>query len=160
MRQRPGCVHSAGGGGVSVFAVSTTPLEQMNPAEELANAAAGALVVFEGRVRDHSDGKKVVSLEYQAYEELACSEGTEIIKEAQTRFDILDAKCVHRVGQLDVGELAVWIGVVAAHRAEAFRACEYIIDQIKLRVPIWKKEFFADGDGEWVNRPASSGVDP
>ena len=143
-----------------MFAVSATPLEQTNPAGELSNAAAGALVIFQGRVRDHSDGKRVVGLEYQAYEELACNEGNEVIKEAKERFDILDAKCVHRVGRLDVGELAVWIGVTAAHRAEAFRACEYIIDQIKLRVPIWKKEFFADGDGEWVNRPTSSEVDP
>ena len=142
-----------------MFAVSTTSLEQMNPAGELADAAAGALVIFQGRVRDHSDGKKVVGLEYQAYEELACNEGTEIIKEAKARFDILDAKCVHRVGQLDIGELAVWIGVVAPHRAEAFRACEYIIDQIKLRVPIWKKEFFEDGDSAWVNCSASSGVE-
>lgn len=143
-----------------MFAVAATPLEQMNPAGELVDAAAGALVIFQGRVRDHSDGKKVVGLEYQAYEELACKEGTEVIKEAKARFDILSAKCVHRVGRLDVGELAVWIGVTAAHRAEAFRACEYIIDQIKLRVPIWKKEFFADGDADWVNRPASSGIDP
>ena len=143
-----------------MFGVSATPLEQMNPAGELADAAAGALVIFQGRVRDHSEGKKVVALEYQAYEELACNEGTEIIKEAKARFDILDANCVHRVGQLDIGELAVCIGVVAAHRAEAFRACEYIIDQIKLRVPIWKKEFFEDGDSGWVNCSASSGVAP
>jgi molybdopterin synthase catalytic subunit len=130
-----------------MFSISRQPI---NPST-LANPRAGALVTFEGWVRNHEDGRQVVALEYECYEELALKEGNRILAEALEKFEILDARCIHRVGRLDIGEIAVWIGVSAEHRAEAFRACQYIIDEVKGRVPIWKKEHYADGDSDWVN---------
>lgn len=119
-----------------------------------ASPRAGALVTFEGHVRNHNDGRAVVSLEYEAFEALALEEGNRILAEALQRFPVTAAACVHRVGKLAIGEIAVWIGVSAAHRSAAFSACEYIIDEVKARVPIWKKEHYADGNAEWVNAAA------
>ena len=93
----------------------------------------------------------VTRLEYEAFEALAVKEGERIVEEARQRFPILQAACVHRVGSLDIGELAVWVGVSAQHRDEAFAACRYIIDEVKHRVPIWKKEHYLNGDSGWVN---------
>ena len=119
--------------------------------EELLSAACGAYASFEGWVRDNNDGHDVQHLEYQAYEALALKEGQRILAEAAKQFPIEHAACVHRVGQLEIGDMAVWVGVSSAHRDEAFRACRFIIDEIKHRVPIWKKEYYADGDSGWVN---------
>lgn len=110
----------------------------------------GGLVTFEGRVRDHNHGRKVSRLEYEAFKEMAILEGQKIIDEALKQFNIEDAYCVHRVGSLEIKDLAVWIVVYSEHREAAFRACEYIIDQVKTRVPIWKKEFYLDGKTDWV----------
>jgi len=101
-------------------------------------------------VRDHDGGRAVTALVYEAYEGLAVDEGERILGEALERFPAEAAVCVHRLGRIDVGETAVWIGVSAAHRKAAFAACEYIIDELKSRVPIWKKELYADGDAAWV----------
>ncbi len=136
-----------------MFTISSTPLEELDLTADLQDSAAGALVTFEGWVRSHNEGRPIRQLEYQAYEALASKEGTRILDEVKTRFEVIAARCVHRVGTLNIGEMAVWIGVIAAHRADAFRACEHIIDQIKLRVPIWKKEFYEEGDSGWVNAP-------
>ncbi len=118
----------------------------------MSNPRAGAMVCFEGWVRGHHQKKKVVALEYECFEKLAVKEGRKIIMEAREQFGILEARCVHRVGRLKVGETAVWIGVVAEHRHAAFRACEYIISQVKIRVPIWKKECYSTGDSGWVEQ--------
>ena len=136
-----------------MFTISSTPLEELDLTADLKDSAAGALVTFEGWVRNHNEGRPIRQLEYQAYEALASKEGTRILNEVKTRFEVIAARCVHRVGTLNIGEIAVWIGVIAAHRADAFRACEHIIDQIKLRVPIWKKEFYEEGDSGWVGVP-------
>jgi len=90
-------------------------------------------------------------VEYEAFAPLALREGARILSEARARFGLERACCAHRVGELQIGELAVWVGVSAAHRGEAFDACRYIIDQVKHRVPIWKKEYYAEGDSGWVN---------
>jgi molybdopterin synthase catalytic subunit len=113
-------------------------------------AAAGGFVTFEGRVRDHNNGRSVHGIEYEAFAEMAVREGEALIAETLQRFDILSAAAIHRTGRLDVGDVAVWVGVAAAHRGEAFRACEFIMDEIKKRLPIWKKEQYADGEREWV----------
>jgi molybdopterin synthase catalytic subunit len=118
---------------------------------ELADSACGGFAAFEGWVRDHNDGRRVMSLEYEAHAALAVREGERIIAEAVDRFGIRHALCAHRVGALNLGELAVWVGVSAEHRDEAFRACRYIIDEVKHRVPIWKKEHYESGDSGWVN---------
>lgn len=110
----------------------------------------GGIVTFEGRVRNDNHGRKVKKLEYEAFPEMAESEGMKIIQEAKALFAIEEAYCVHRSGTLTIRDLAIWIVVYAKHREAAFRACEYIIDQVKTRVPIWKKEFYVDGDTDWV----------
>ena len=119
--------------------------------KSLAASAAGGFAAFEGWVRDHNEGRKVQSLEYEAFEDLAVREGERIIAEALRRHGALRARCVHRLGALAIGDLAVWVGVAASHRAEAFAACRQIIDEIKHRMPIWKKEQYVDGDSGWVN---------
>lgn len=111
----------------------------------------GALVCFEGWVRDHHAGKPVCALDYQAYAALAQSEGQRVLAEACERFAIADAVAVHRVGALQLSDVAVWVGVGAAHRDAAFAACRWTIDEIKLRVPIWKREHYADGISEWLH---------
>lgn len=118
---------------------------------ELADDAAGGYVAFEGWIRNHNDGEDVVRLEYEVYEPIAIKEGEKVIAEAMQKFPVLRAACVHRSGLLEIGECAVWVGVSAAHRDEAFQACRYIIDQVKVRLPIWKKEYYANGDSGWVN---------
>ena len=97
-------------------------------------------------MRDHNEGRRVRQLEYEAFEPLAIKEGERIIAEAVARFGVEHAACVHRIGELEIGEMAVWVGVSARHREEAFRACRYIIDEVKHRVPIWKKEHYVNGD--------------
>jgi molybdopterin synthase catalytic subunit len=139
------------GTAVSVFRFSHTPVETRALSAELADPACGGYASFEGWVRDSNEGQHVRHLEYEAFEALAVREGERIIAEAIARFGVVHAACVHRVGDLKVGELAVWVGVSAPHRDEAFRACRYIIDAVKHRVPIWKKEHYVSGDSGWVN---------
>ena len=126
----------------------------------LENPGAGGYCAFEGWVRNENEGHTVERLEYEAYEPLAVAEGAKVLAEARQRFPYLEARCVHRVGLLEIGECAVWVGVAAKHRDEAFKACRYIIDEIKHRLPIWKKEHYVNGDSGWVNceRCASHGI--
>jgi molybdopterin synthase catalytic subunit len=133
------------------FSFSAAPLEPERCRDALADPACGGYASFEGWVRDHNDGRRVRRLEYEAFEALAIKEGERIVAAAIERFSVRRAACVHRIGDLGIGELAVWVGVSAEHRDEAFAACRYIIDEVKARVPIWKKEFYADGDSGWVN---------
>jgi molybdopterin synthase catalytic subunit len=118
---------------------------------ELADPACGGYASFEGWVRDHNEGQQVLRLEYEAFAPLALREGERIIAEACERFAVPGILCVHRVGLLEIGGLAVWVGVSAPHRDEAFRACRHVIDEVKHRVPIWKKEHYVGGDSGWVN---------
>ena len=134
-----------------MFEISTAALVPETLQEILDDESAGARVVFEGRVRNHNEsGRRVLRMEYQAYDELARKEGARVLAEARERFQVREARCSHRVGMLEVGEMAVWVGIAAAHRRAAFDACRYVIDEVKKRVPIWKKEYFADGESEWV----------
>lgn len=119
--------------------------------DRLSNPAAGAYCGFEGWVRNHNEGQQVLRLEYEVYVPLAVREGETILDEARAKFSVLHADCVHRAGLLEIGDCAVWVGVTAAHRDEAFHACRYIIDAVKVRLPIWKKEYYANGDSGWVN---------
>jgi adenylyltransferase/sulfurtransferase len=114
-------------------------------------AEAGGFAAFEGRVRNHNEGRRVTGLEYEAFEALALEDGARILAAAVRRHDVLAAQCVHRLGALAIGDVAVWVGVAARHRAEAFAACREIIDEIKHRLPIWKKEHYEGGDSGWVN---------
>ncbi|HKZ74792.1 MAG TPA: molybdenum cofactor biosynthesis protein MoaE, partial [Steroidobacteraceae bacterium] len=136
---------------VDTFRFSHTPLDIAQLRAMLADPACGGYAAFEGWVRNHNEGARVTRLEYEAFEPLAVKEGERIIAEAAARFGVEHARCVHRIGDLAIGELAVWVGVSARHRDEAFRACRYIIDEVKHRVPIWKKEHYENGDSGWVN---------
>jgi molybdopterin synthase catalytic subunit len=105
----------------------------------------GALCLFLGVVRRENEGRTVVRLEYEAYEEMALPQMEEIAAQARERFGVTDVRIVHRLGVLEVGEVSVAVAAASPHRAEAFAACRYAIDTLKARVPIWKKEFYADG---------------
>jgi molybdopterin synthase catalytic subunit len=133
------------------FSFSHTPIQIEALRDALADPQAGGYASFEGWVRNHNEGHGVTRLEYEAFELLANKEGERIVAEAIERFGVLKAACVHRVGSLAIGEIAVWVGVSSRHRAEAFAACRYIIDEVKHRVPIWKKEHYVNGDSGWVN---------
>jgi len=133
------------------FSFSSAPIDTARGHEALADPACGGYATFEGWVRDHNEGRAVRRLEYEAYAALAEREGERIVAEAIVKFGVQHAACVHRIGDLGLGEMAVWVGVSSRHRAEAFAACRYIIDEVKHRVPIWKKEHYVDGDSGWVN---------
>ena len=133
------------------FRLSETPFDVASLRAELLDARVGGYASFEGWVRDHNDGRPVDGLRYEAYAALAETEGERILVEACARFDILDARCVHRTGDLALGELAVWVGVAAAHRDAAFAACRFVIDEVKARVPIWKRERYADDTAAWLH---------
>lgn len=143
-----------------MFSISHAPLDPQALRASVQNVEAGGFVAFEGWVRNHNEGKTVERLEYEAYEAVAVSEGNAILAEATERFGLLEARCVHRAGTLELQDMAVWVGVSTAHRGEAFDACRYIIDSVKHRLPIWKKEHYTDGDSGWVNceRCAHAGI--
>lgn len=112
----------------------------------------GALCVFTGVVRNHNDGKSVLYLEYEGYEEMVVSIFVEIAAEARTRFGVSRVRIVHRLGRMEIGETSVAVAVSSPHRGEAFEACRFAIDTLKHKAPIWKKEFYADGSS-WLEGP-------
>jgi len=136
---------------VSRFRLSEVPFEIAPLRGRLLDDRVGGYASFEGWVRAHNDGRAVTGLHYEAYAALAEREGEAIVEEALGRFEILHAACVHRTGELGIGELAVWVGVSAAHRDAAFAACRWIIDEVKARVPIWKRERYVLGDAGWLH---------
>jgi molybdopterin synthase catalytic subunit len=133
------------------FRFTQTAIDTAGGRRELQDLGAGGYVSFEGWVRDQNEGQEVTRLEYEAYQELAVKEGDRIVAEALRRFPVKHALCIHRVGSLSLGEMAVWVGVSSAHRGEAFDACRFIIDEVKHRLPIWKKEHYRSGNSGWVN---------
>lgn len=139
------------------FDISAATIDPEALKRRLPSASAGACVCFEGWVRNHNEGEPVTALEYETHAELARLEGDKVLGEAMEKFAVERVECVHRVGLLEIGDCAVWVGVSAAHRGAAFDACRYVIDEIKQRLPIWKKEHYASGASGWVNcaTPAS-----
>ena len=111
---------------------------------------SGAIVVFLGTTRDHHEGRRVVRLEYEAYEPMALRELERLEREACTMFEIVGCTIVHRLGVVPLAEASVVVVVVSAHRGPAFDACRWAMDELKRAVPIWKKEHFAEGGAEWV----------
>lgn len=133
-----------------MFSISDKSLNRDELHQTLSNKAAGAIVVFEGWVRNHNEGKQVSSLEYQVYKELALKEGERILEEAKIKFNLHAVMSVHREGHLALGDIAIWIGATASHRDDAFKATRYVIDEIKHRLPVWKKEHYLNEKPEWV----------
>lgn len=117
---------------------------------EVAAPDYGGVATFLGLVRNHHEGKAVLGIEYSAYEEMAESVSEAVVAEARARWPVRIA-LLHRIGELEVGDVAVAIAAAGAHREEAFAACRYVIEEVKRRVPIWKRERFVDGTVEWVN---------
>jgi molybdopterin synthase catalytic subunit len=124
--------------------------------------SAGAIATFDGCVRDNSAGRRTLYLEYEAYESMAHAKLREIAAEIHAKFAIDRVAIAHRLGRLEIGETSVFIAISAPHRAAAFDACRFAIDTLKRTVPIWKKEYFADGavwaDGELPSPPADSAI--
>jgi molybdopterin synthase catalytic subunit len=141
------------------FSISSDPLDPVALKAQLERTHAGACVTFEGWVRDVNDGEAVNALEYETHAALAETEGAKVVAEALDRFAIETAVCVHRVGLLAIGDCAVWAGVSAGHRGAAFDACRYIINEVKHRLPIWKKEHYASGSTGCINC-ATPAVEP
>lgn len=137
------------GSSQNVYRITRDKVLTAELADSLKSRQAGAVVVFEGIVRDQSRGRKTLYLEYEAYEPMAIRKMEEIGEEARNKFEIENVGIIHRVGKLEIGETSVAIVVTAAHRQPAFEACHYAINRLKQTVPIWKKEFFEDG-GVWT----------
>lgn len=133
-----------------MFELTNLPINIAYLPPGLKKSHHGSLVTFEGFVRDINEGKKVRSLEYQAFHEMAEVEGQKIMNEALKLFGVSDLYAVHRYGHLEIGEVAVRVAVFSMHRKEGFLASQYCIDEIKKRVPIWKKEHYLLGPSEWV----------
>lgn len=129
--------------------LKATAIELGELVAQVESPAKGGVACFLGAVRNHQGGRQVLRLEYSAYEEMAEAECARIVAEAKDRWDCSVA-VAHRIGSLEVGDTAVAIAAAAAHREEAFAACRYVIEEVKRRVPIWKREFYADGSVEWV----------
>lgn len=117
----------------------------------LSNLTCGAVVTFDGRVRNHNDGKEITNLYYECYYPMALKVMNEIKEETHKKWDVKNIIAIHRIGNVPIGEIAVWIGVSSVHRKEAFNACEFMINEIKHKVPIWKKETYIDGVSNWVD---------
>jgi molybdopterin synthase catalytic subunit len=132
-----------------MFSLTREPIDTTRISRSLQRPEDGALVVFEGVVRDHARDKAVRFLEYEAYESMALKKLEEVGAMARSRFDIRDIAVVHRLGHMEIGEASTVIVVASAHRGAAFEACRFAIDTIKEIVPIWKKEFYTDGE-VWI----------
>lgn len=140
---------SGGSGRAAHVALVREPIDSAGLAKALKLGEDGAVVVFDGIVRNHTRGRTTRHLMYEAYEAMALDQMRKLAAEAVERFAVRDVAVVHRLGQLGVGETSVLIVVASAHRAAAFDACRWLIDTLKSTVPIWKKEFFEDG-AVWV----------
>jgi molybdopterin synthase catalytic subunit len=125
------------------------PIQAQLVVQQLVGPADGAVVTFEGVVRDHARGKAVLYLEYEAYEPMASTQMEAIVHNALEKWPVRNMAIVHRLGRLEIGECSVLIAVVSEHRKAAFEACQFAIDALKQQVPIWKREFYTDG-AAWI----------
>lgn len=128
------------------FALLDKPINDRRLKLALLNDQSGALATFEGWVRNHNNARPVTKLTYYGYEKLAINQGEKLITQAKQQFDIINAVAIHRIGDLEIGDMAVWIGVTAHHRYPAFDACRWLLDAIKADIPVWKQEFYADSE--------------
>ena len=132
-------------------AMVTHPIDSAALLSEVAASSNGATVLFTGSVRELSDGREVSGIDYDAYETMAAEELSRIVREASERFDTQHVVAEHRIGSLALGEVSVAIAVGHPHRGPAFDAARYVIEEIKLRLPVWKQELFTDGTRAWVD---------
>ena len=130
--------------------ITRDPIDSAALLGSVPGASDGAVLLFLGVVRDHNQGRAVEALEYQAYEPMAAAELERIVAEARERWDVGGISAVHRVGALDIGEASVAIAVASPHREEAYAASRFVIEELKRRLPVWKREGYVDGDRAWV----------
>ncbi|MEN8662752.1 MAG: molybdenum cofactor biosynthesis protein MoaE [Lentimonas sp.] len=142
------------------FKLTETTIEPSALRLAMLDLSAGGYCSYEGWVRDHNEGKAVASLHYNGYPQLAPAIAVTILNEAKEKFHLIDAAVAHRIGALTTGDIAVWIGVTAHHRGDTFLACRYIIDNVKHRLPIWKKEVYTDGSEAWIESNHCGCADP
>ena len=133
------------------FALLDEAIDDQRLKDFLQDEQCGALATFEGWVRNHNNDSRVTSLTYYGYEKLAINQGKRIIEEAKRLFDIENAVAIHRIGALQIGDMAVWVGVSSKHRYPAFDACKWILDTIKADIPVWKQEFYQDEPSKWLS---------
>jgi len=126
------------------------PIDSAALIREAARPDCGAIALFLGTSRDHHEGRRVVRLEYEAYESMAAAALDQLEREACAKFPIATCTIIHRLGEVPLAEASMAVVVAAAHRAAAFDASRWVVDELKRTVPIWKKEHFADGDVQWV----------
>lgn len=143
------------------FRVTSEPLDPDPLVAAVRQDASGAVALFHGVARDHSDERRVIALEYDAYPSMAERKLREVAEEVAGRWPITGIGVFHRTGRLAIGETSLLVAVSSAHRAEAFEACHYAVDRIKQVVPIWKKEIWESGDSDWVpGHTVEAGVRP
>jgi molybdopterin synthase catalytic subunit len=140
--------------------VTREPIDAASLLGAVAAPSDGAVLLFWGVVRDHNDGRAVGHLEYDAYVEMAESVLREIVAEARARWETGEIAVVHRIGRLEVGEGSVAIAVASPHRAAAYDASRFVIEELKRRVPIWKREGYLEGEARWLPGSAPSDVAP
>jgi molybdopterin synthase catalytic subunit len=148
---------SSGGEGVAVV-LTRQVIDAVKIVAAAKSGEDGAVVVFDGIVRNHSRGRRTLYLDYEAYEEMAMRQMRELGEKARERFGVRQVTVVHRLGRLEIGETSVLIVVASAHRSAAFEACRWLIDSLKQSVPIWKKETFVDGQVWAPGEPFPEGL--
>lgn len=131
--------------------LQSEPIDYHALTEQVRTPACGGVVLFLGTVRELTEGRKTVALDYEAYPSMAEKKMAEIEQDARSRWPVGDIAIVHRLGRLELGDVSVAIAVSCPHRSQAFEACRHAIDRFKAIVPIWKKENWADGTTEWVH---------
>jgi molybdopterin synthase catalytic subunit len=136
--------------------ITKDSLDGFGPFENFGTHGDGAVLIFQGRVRNTNDSRSVSSLSYEAYGEMAERELGAICREANRRFEVGSIEAIHRVGDLALGEVSVAIGITAPHRDTCYAASRWVIEEIKERLPIWKYEHYQDGDSHWVGSPEIS----
>ncbi len=127
--------------------------------ESVRSSAAGAVVLFLGTVREMTDGRQTVALDYEGFPQMAEAKLEELLVEARLKWPIIEGAIAHRLGRLELGDVSVAVAVSTPHRQQAFEASKYLIDRLKAVVPIWKKENWADGSTAWVHPSVSAGSD-
>jgi molybdopterin synthase catalytic subunit len=134
-----------------MISLTESPIDYHALTESVRSPQAGAVVLFLGTVREHTHGRRTIALDYEAYPQMAEAKLAELESAARSRWPVIDVGIVHRLGHLELGDISVAVAVGCPHRAQAFEAGQFLIDELKVCVPIWKKENWDDGSTEWVH---------
>lgn len=141
---------------LSMIEIQKTAIDPTSVLQSVASPQAGASILFVGSTREWTEGKQTASLDYECYESMAIQKIQELVSEARRRWPLIGCSVVHRIGPVEIGEASVVIAVSSAHRKPAFEAGQWLIDTLKLEVPIWKRENWVGGQQEWVHPSQSS----